>query len=32
MTISLNPLRSTIQSEQTDAVSGSAEVLVISVG
>jgi len=32
MTISLNPLRSTMQSRQTDAVSGSTETLAIPVG
>ena len=32
MPISLNPLRSTIQSRQTDVVSWSTETLVISVG
>ena len=32
MTISLNPLRSTIQYRQTDAVSGPAETLAIPVG
>src|SRR5271166_4276560 len=32
MTISLNPLRSTIQYRQTDAVSGPAETFAIPVG